>query len=96
MDRLTKRVSNGMACLVKVKDNEQDVESPYPNTLKAILESIQRLAEHEDQEELAEITDNDGCLSCLYEDKGINEYPCVKCKRCYADKRTAKMSRDEE
>jgi hypothetical protein len=51
MERLTKRTNNGMAFLTKVKDSEQDVESPYPNTLKAILDSIQKLAEYEDAEE---------------------------------------------
>ena len=47
MERLTAIAPNGMAYLVKVKPNEQDVESPYPNTLKAIMESFQKLAEYE-------------------------------------------------
>lgn len=51
MERLTAIVPNGMAYLVKVKPNEQEVESPYPNTLKAIMESIQKLAEYENLDE---------------------------------------------
>lgn len=51
MERLTAIAPNGMAYLVKVKPNEQEVESPYPNTLKAIMESFQRLAEYEIAEE---------------------------------------------
>jgi len=35
MDRLTKKFPGGYG-LVKVKDNEQDIESPYPNTLRAV------------------------------------------------------------
>ena len=48
MDRLTAIAPNGMAYLVKVKPSEQDVESPYPNTLNCVLESFKRLAEYED------------------------------------------------
>jgi hypothetical protein len=49
MERLTARSpKNNMAYLVKVKRDEQDVESPYPNTLKAIIECFQKLAEYED------------------------------------------------
>jgi predicted Zn-ribbon and HTH transcriptional regulator len=48
-DRLTNRSpKNNLAYLVKVMPDEQSVESPYPNTLKAILESLQRLAAYED------------------------------------------------
>lgn len=48
MQRLTARAQNGMAYLTKVKPNEQEVESPYSNTLKCIMESIKRLAEYEE------------------------------------------------
>ena len=49
MKRLTARNPiNNMAYLVKVKQDEQDVESPYPNTLKAITESFKCLAEYEE------------------------------------------------
>lgn len=48
MERLTAIAPNGMAYLVKVKPSEQEVESPYPNTLNCILESFKRLAEYED------------------------------------------------
>ncbi|MDD3029855.1 MAG: hypothetical protein PHS57_06220 [Alphaproteobacteria bacterium] len=47
MDRLTKKYAGGYG-LVKVRDNEQDLESPYPNTLRACFESWQRLAAYED------------------------------------------------
>lgn len=47
MDRLTILSKNGIYGLAKVKENEQEVESPYKNTLEAIIESWQRLAEYE-------------------------------------------------
>lgn len=49
MERLTARSpKNNMAYLVKVKQDEQDVESPYPNTLRCIMDSFNRLAAYED------------------------------------------------
>lgn len=49
MDRLTaRRADNGLAYLVGVKPNEQEVDSPHPNTLRCILDCFQRLAEYED------------------------------------------------
>ena len=48
MNRLTKLYKAGRYGLVNVKDNEQEVDSPYPNTLRAILESFQRLGAYED------------------------------------------------
>lgn len=49
MERLTARSQkNNLAYLTKVKPNEQEVDSPYPDTLKAILESFQQLAKYED------------------------------------------------
>lgn len=47
MERLTKNF-NGAFGLVKVKDNEQEIESPYRNTLQACFESWQRLGQYED------------------------------------------------
>jgi hypothetical protein len=48
-ERLTARSpKNGMAYLVNVKQDEQDVESPYPNTLRCIMDSFNRLASYED------------------------------------------------
>jgi len=47
MERLTKRLPNGMAYLAKVKDNEQEIEGTK-NTLEYLLESWQRLAAYED------------------------------------------------
>ena len=48
MDRLTRLYKAGRYGLAKVKDSEQEVDSPYPNTLRAILESFQRLGAYED------------------------------------------------
>lgn len=48
-ERLTARSpKNNMAYLINVKQNEQDVESPYPNTLRCIMDSFNRLAAYED------------------------------------------------
>ena len=48
-ERLTARSpKNSMAYLINVKQNEQDVESPYPNTLRCIMDSFNRLASYED------------------------------------------------
>lgn len=52
MERLTARSpQNGLAYLVKVKSDEQEVDSAYPNTLRCILEAFNRLAEYEDRDE---------------------------------------------
>lgn len=52
--RLTEKYGGGFG-LVKVKDDEQEVESPYPNTLKAILECFNRLGELENAIEDGEL-----------------------------------------
>jgi hypothetical protein len=47
--RLTARSpKNNMAYLVNVRPNEQAVDSIYPDTLKCILDSFERLAAYED------------------------------------------------
>jgi hypothetical protein len=51
MKRLTARTKNGHAYLVNVKPDEQEVESPYKNTLQCILDCFDRLAAYEDAEE---------------------------------------------
>ena len=67
MERLTARsVKNNMAYLVKVKPDEQEVESPYPNTLNAIIESFQRLAEYEDKIKCGELVEVVTCERCIY------------------------------
>lgn len=48
-DRLTARNDKGLAYFKKVKQDEQAVDSQYPNTLRAIFEGMQRLAEYEDK-----------------------------------------------
>ena len=69
MERLTARsVKNNMAYLVKVKPDEQEVESPYPNTLNAIIESFQRLAEYENKIERGELVEVVKCHNCMYAD----------------------------
>ena len=51
MERLTARNQKGLAYLVNVKPNEQEVESPYKNTLQCILDAFERLAQYEDAKE---------------------------------------------
>jgi len=48
MERLTAIAPSGMAYLINVKPNEQDVESPHPNTLRCIMDSFNKLAEYEE------------------------------------------------
>jgi hypothetical protein len=49
IERLTARNKNGLAYLVNVKPNEQEVDSPHKNTLKCILDCFERLAQYEDE-----------------------------------------------
>lgn len=67
-ERLTARSpKNNMAYLVKVKQNEQSVESSYPNTLKCITEAFERLAQYEDAfQNVGEISDGDHTFNELY------------------------------
>ena len=51
MQRLTARDKHGNAYLVNVKEDEQEVDSPYPNTLQCILDCFSRLVAYEDAEE---------------------------------------------
>ena len=46
-ERLTKKFCGGYG-LVKVRDDEQEVDSPYKNTLQSILECFERLGKIED------------------------------------------------
>lgn len=48
IERLTARNKNGLAYLVNVKPNEQEVDSPHKNTLKCILDCFERLAQYEE------------------------------------------------
>ena len=48
-ERLTARNKNGLAYLVNVKPNEQEVDSPHKNTLKCILDCFERLAQYEEE-----------------------------------------------
>ena len=40
----------------------------------------------------------DGCDGCIYEDEGIDEYPCTKCRNNYTNKfrRKPKKTRQDE
>ena len=46
--RLTARNANEFAYLVNVRQDEQEVDSRFPNTLRCILDCFKRLAEYED------------------------------------------------
>ena len=48
MERLTDRTEKGHAYLVNVKPDEQEVDSPYKNTLQCILDCFERLAAYEE------------------------------------------------
>ena len=50
IERLTARNKNGLAYLVNVKPDEQEVDSPYKNTLKCILDCFERLAQYEEED----------------------------------------------
>ena len=85
-ERLTARNKNGLAYLVNVKPNEQEVDSPHKNTLKCILDCFERLAQYEEaaidrqsvkSEDVAEAIE---VLECIYpSQKEImsGEYPHV-------------------
>lgn len=49
IERLTARNKDGIAYLVNVKPDEQEVNSPYKNTLKCILDCFERLAQYEEE-----------------------------------------------
>ena len=49
IERLTARNKDGIAYLVNVKPDEQEVDSPHKNTLKCILDCFERLAQYEDE-----------------------------------------------
>lgn len=79
--RLTKKYGGAFG-LVKVKDDEQEVESPYPNTLKAILECFERLGELENAIESGELVPVvHGRWIKSDEHKGV--FVCGECKNCY-------------
>lgn len=73
--RLTKKYNGGFG-LVKVKDDEQDVESPYPNTLKAILECFSRLGELENAIESGELAP---VVHGYWQKDGCGEVVCSAC-----------------
>lgn len=85
MERLTKRrEDNGIAYLGKVKDNEQTVDSEYPDTLKAIFESIQRLAAYEDTERTPEMI-NQMKIKAQELETELNELNCLAGKMSVMD-----------
>lgn len=50
IERLTARDKEGIAYLVNVKPDEQEVSSPHKNTLKCILDCFEKLAQYEEAE----------------------------------------------
>lgn len=72
--RLTEKYGGSFG-LVKVKDDEQEVESPYPNTLKAILECFNRLGELENAIE-------DGELAPVVRGEWIEHEDEMECPQC--------------
>jgi len=93
--RLTARNIEGFAYLVNVKPDEQAVESPYPNTLRCILDNFERLAQYEDTglspAEVAELKNkakskNDlNCRICDHytvKFSAMKNHPCDTCKDC--------------
>jgi len=72
MDRLTSRTNKGIAYLVNVKSNEQEIEGSK-NTLECLYNSWQRLADLEDEIERGELVK----LPCKVGDKvwlKVNDY----------------------
>ncbi|WMI81825.1 hypothetical protein [Anaerotignum sp. MB30-C6] len=78
MERLTERNERGFAYLKNVKPNEQDVESPYPNTLRCILDCFEQLAKYEDKgltpDEIKQLQTENASLRARL-DKAV-ELPC--------------------
>lgn len=78
MERLTARTKNGHAYLVFVKPDEQEVDSPYKNTLQCILDCFERLAQYEDLEEQGRLV----VLPCKVGDtvyETLFEWDCTEC-----------------
>jgi hypothetical protein len=48
INRLTARNKNGIAYLINVKSDEQEIESEYPNTLQCALDGIEELCRYEE------------------------------------------------
>ena len=77
---------NGKYGLVNVKDNEQEVESPYPNTLKAILECFERLGELENAIKSGELAPVVDCVIRIFdylEHEGVDIEEVIAQKHAY-------------
>ena len=72
-ERLTARNKNGLAYLVNVKPNEQEVNSPHKNTLKCILDCFERLAQYEDEAIARQSVKSEDVAEAI---------PVVRCKEC--------------
>lgn len=72
-ERLTARSpKNNMAYLVNVKSHEQDVESPYPHTLRCITEAFEKLAQYEESfQNPGEISDGYHTFNELYHHRAV-------------------------
>lgn len=94
MERLTDRTEKGHAYLVNVKPDEQEVDSPYKNTLQCILDCFERLAAYED----TGLTPGDiKDLQGLCKEKGLAEYvyTIIRAKRLIAKDNERSMEQDE-
>lgn len=85
MDRLTARTASGIAYLANIKAGEQLIESEYPNTLKAILESFDRLAEYEDKIERGELVEVVRCKECKFHKIIDGMFVCKRHFPCHSN-----------
>lgn len=90
MDRLTSKYRGGYG-LVKVKNDEQEIESPYPNTLRACFESWQRLGAYEDTGLMPdEIAAMQAELAAMQPDRQIKGV-CADCLWCTESDKTNRI-----
>ena len=73
IERLTARNKDGLAYLVNVKPDEQEVDSPHKNTLQCILDCFERLAQYED-EAIARQSETEKREPCEWCEGNISKY----------------------
>ena len=84
IERLTARNKDGLAYLVNVKPDEQEVDSPYKNTLKCILDCFERLAQYEEEDIARQTTTCPDCGgSGVYQEYDeYDRYTVHSCATC--------------
>lgn len=84
IERLTARNKDGLAYLVNVKPDEQEVDSPYENTLKCILDCFERLAQYEEEDIARQTTTCPDCGgSGVYQEYDeYDRYTVHSCATC--------------